>query len=59
MIEGLEMVLEDRHGAIDTAFPGMGSIDPHGASNKVRILAVLGVTRFARLQTCPRSPTHG
>ncbi len=40
-------------GRIDAAFPGMGSIGPHLASGKARVLAVLGATRFARLPEVP------
>ena len=40
-------------GRIDVSFPGMGSIGPHAASGKARILAVLGATRFARLPEVP------
>ena len=40
-------------GRIDVSFPGMGSIGPHLASGKARVLAVLGATRFARLPDVP------
>jgi len=40
-------------GRIDVSFPGMGSIGPHAASGKARILAVLGAMRFARLPEVP------
>jgi tripartite-type tricarboxylate transporter receptor subunit TctC len=40
-------------GRIDVAFPGVGSVGPHAASGKARILAVLGTQRFSRLPDVP------
>lgn len=40
-------------GRIDVAFPGVGSVGPHAATGKARILAVLGAQRFARLPEVP------
>ena len=48
-----QIVIELVAGRIDVTFPGMGSIGPHAASGKARILAVLGATRFSRLPDVP------
>jgi tripartite-type tricarboxylate transporter receptor subunit TctC len=40
-------------GRIDVAYPGIGSVMPHVTSGKVRMLAVLAPTRFARQPDVP------